>query len=63
MNIKNILFVLIESTGNPHDMLFYQTLTNISDFSELANKQINELRIKKIYTHIAEMNMFIVNTL
>jgi hypothetical protein len=44
-----------------HSRLFYQTLTNISDFSELANKQINELRIKKIYTHIAEMNIFIDN--
>ena len=29
---------------------FIKPLTNIFDFSELANKQINELRIKK-YMH------------
>jgi hypothetical protein len=28
----------------------------------VANKQTNELRIKK-YTHVAEMNIFIDNTL
>jgi hypothetical protein len=38
-------------------------LSSIFDFSELANKQTNELQIKKIYTHIAEMNIFIDNTL
>jgi hypothetical protein len=35
-------------------------------FRLLANKQTNELRIKKyihMYTHIAEMNIFIDNTL
>jgi hypothetical protein len=31
-------------------MYFIKPLTNISDFSELANKQTNELRIKK-YIH------------
>ena len=33
---------------------FIKPLTNIFDFSELANKQTNELRIKKyihMYTH------------
>jgi hypothetical protein len=43
---------------------FIKPLTSIFDFSELANKQTNELRIKKyIRTHIAEMNILIDNTL
>ena len=43
---------------------FIKPLTNIFDFSELANKQTN-YELKNIYTctHIAEMNIFIDNTL
>jgi hypothetical protein len=63
IDVDNVVRIIYCSFWDTRDY-FIKPLTSFFDLSELANKQTNELRIKKyIRTHIAEMNICIDNTL